>query len=143
MSDEFKDRRLKYVELPRVFSSKAIDITISAKQHLRACEKLAAYLSKQRPNNQKDFEQNEWLKDFVIKTVALNEKTVALLDYLRVEIQAISDDAKVLADGGKVLDIIRDQSETITMIQNVKDQAVNNLYESRKTQLRENKAIAQ
>jgi hypothetical protein len=140
--EEFKDRRLKYVELPNVFKQKASEIDITHKQHLRACEKLAAHLAKQKPSNPKEFEQNEWLKDFVIKSADLNEKTIALLDFLRQTIQEISNDSKELMQDGQILDRLRDQSDALTMAWGNRDKAINDLYESRKGQFRKDQAAA-
>jgi hypothetical protein len=139
-SDEFKDRRLKYVQLPQVFHMRASDINITSKQHLRACEKLAIWVSKQKPKNVEDFERVEWLRDFVTKTADLNDKTITLLDYLKTTIQEIADDARALMDGGVVLDRLRDQEDTITMLQRVRDEAIQSVYELRKTHIRESKA---
>lgn len=130
------------MDLPRVFQGKATDITISSKQHLRACEKLAGHLAKQRPNNPKDFEQNEWLKDFVMKTARLNEQTISLLEFLRGQLQEIADDSKALTNEAEILDRIRDQEETIKMLQHARDEQVIRTYERRKAQLRENSPAA-
>jgi hypothetical protein len=141
--EEFKDRRLKYANMPRVFSAKASEIDISCKQHLRACAKLASFLAQQKPKSGQDFERNEWLKDFVMKSAQLNEQTIALLAYLKDELQEVSNDAKALIDGAKLLDQVRDQSDTIEMLQRVRDEGVIKTYEQRKNYLRQNKAITQ
>lgn len=132
IDNEFKDRRLKYVELPKVFHVKASEINISSKQHLRICERLANHLSKQRPKTPKEFEQVEYLKDFVMKSAKLNEQMIALLDYLKIELDAIAADSKSLIEGSYTLDIIKDQQEIIVAIQQVRDNAVKALYEARK-----------
>jgi hypothetical protein len=141
MSD-FKDRRLKYVELPKAFHAKASEINVTSKQHLRACEKLASHLSRQKPGNPKEFEQNEWLRDFVIKSADLNDKTVALLDYLKVTIQEIADDAQNLMPGAQILDRLKDQEEAVLLAWGIRDKAINDLYESRKNKLRQDQAAA-
>lgn len=142
MQDEFKDRRLKYVDLPIAFQHQASDIRITAKQHLRACETLANHLAKKKPSNPKDFEQTEWLKDFVIKTADMNEKIIALLDYMRNTVQEIADDSKELSEDALILDRLRDQSDALGLAWEIRDKAINELYASRKNQLRENKATA-
>lgn len=142
MSDEFKDRRIKYVDLPRVFEQRASEIRIAARMQLRACERLAGHLSRQKPNNPTEFDRNEWLKDFVMKTADMNDKTLALMEYLKTEIQQVSDDAKALMEGGVIQDRLRDQSDSITALQNFRDQTVINIYEHRKAQLRQDKATA-
>lgn len=142
MDDEFKDRRLKYVDLPNVFHARASEISITSKQHLRVCEKMANHLSKQRPSNPKDFERNEWLKDFVIKSAELNERTIQLLDFLREQIADIAIDAKVLMDGGKTLDVIRDQDDAIRTAWYLRDEAIKAIYELKQQSFRENQATA-
>lgn len=139
---EFKDRRLKYVELPGVFRMKSSDINVTSKQHLRACEKLATHLARQKTNNPKEFEQNEWLKDFVLKSADLNEKTIQLLDFMRDMIQEISNDSKELMEDATILDRLRDQEEAIVMAVELRDKAINDLYELRKNQFRQDKAVA-
>lgn len=140
--DEFKDRKLKYVELPSQFERKANDIRVTSKQHLRACEKLADTLAKQKPKNPKEFEQNEWLKDFVIKSADLNEKTIELLEYLKKELQEVANDASALMEGAKLHDQLHDQSEVIQMAWDIRDKAIKDLYDIRKLSFRENTATA-
>lgn len=138
MSYEFKDRRLKYVDLPHVLYQRASQVDILSKQHLRACEKLAEFLSNQKPKTPKAFEQNEWMKDFVLKTANLNSEMIDLLAYVKKEIQEVSEDAKALAEGAKIWDTIRDQQEAIIAIQEVRDSAIKTIYELRKGECRTN-----
>lgn len=126
--DEFKDRRLKYVEMPQVFQRKAGEIGITSKQHLRACERLADHLSKQKPKTPQDFERVEWMKDFVVKSSELNERTIDLLDYLRDMLQEVANDALSLAEGAKIRDVVRDQSDAIEMLTATRDRLINELY---------------
>jgi hypothetical protein len=139
---EEKDRRLKYVELPGVFQQQASEINITHKQHLRACIKLATHLAKQKPSNPKEFEQNEWLKDFVMKSADLNEKTTNLLDFVRKIVQEISDDSKALIEDAKILDRLNDQESAILTAWANRDKAINDLYELRKGQFRKDQAAA-
>lgn len=142
MQDEFKDRRLKYVDLPRVFEQRASEVRISAKQHLRACERLAGHLSRQKPKDAQEFERVEWMKDFVMKTAELNERTIKLLENLRAELQAVADDAKALIEGGQLLDRLRDQSDVIKLMQAARDAATLKLYEQKRDEFRANQATA-
>lgn len=142
MSEEFKDRKLKYIDLPKQFERKANEIRVTSKQHLRSCEKLADHLAKLKPKNPKEFEQNEWLKDFVIKSADLNEKTIELLEYLKTELQEVAKDASALMDGAKIHDQLRDQSDVILMAWDIRDKAIKDLYEIRKLSFRENTATA-
>lgn len=141
MQNEFKDRRLKYVDAPKVFNQKANDINITAKQHLRACAQLAKHLSNKKSKNPKEFEQDEWMKDFVVKSAALNEKTIAIIDYMAEFLTQIAQDASILIEGSKIMDIVRDQSEAITLISETRGNLVKDVYEMKKDEFRRNKAV--
>lgn len=141
MQDEFKDKRLKYVDAPKIFNQRANDINITAKQHLRACEKLAKHLANKKSKNPKEFEQDEYMKDFVVKSAALNEKTIVLIDYMAEFLTQIAQDATVLIGGAKIMDIVRDQSEAIVLITETRDKLVKDIYEMKKDELRRNKAV--
>lgn len=141
MQNEFKDRRLKYVDAPKAFNQKANDINITAKQHLRACAQLAKHLSNKKSKNPKEFEQDEWMKDFVVKSAALNEKTIVIIDYMAEFLTQIAQDASILIEGSKIMDIVRDQSEAITLISETRDNLVKDVYEMKKDEFRRNKAV--
>lgn len=140
MQNEFKDTRLKYVDAPKVFTQKANDISITSKQHLRTCEKLAKYLSNKKSKNPKEFEQDEYLKDFVVKSASLNEKTIVLIEYMAEFLTQIAKDATVLIEGAKIMDIVRDQSEAIVLITETREKLVKEVYKTRKDDIRRNKA---
>lgn len=141
MENEFKDHRLKYVELPRIFSHMSHEIKISSKQHLRACEKLAKHISGVRPKNGREFEQNEWMKEFVVKTADLNEKTLCLIDNMAKLLSEIAQDARSIIDGTELRNQARDQSDAIIMLQNTRDLLVKELYEFKKHELEANKRL--
>lgn len=132
--NEFKDRRLKYIELPRIFQAKASEIDITSKQHLRICEKLAKQLASKKPKTAEEFEQVERWKDFVLKSSELNEKTIALIDTIHGMLTEIAEDATPLSENAKDYDRLRDQSETIQMLTNQRDKLINDLYANRKAE---------
>lgn len=129
IEDEWIDRRLKYIELPHVFYNQANEVNLKAKQHLRACERLAKHLAGKKSTSPKEFEQDEWLKDFVVKTADLNEAMLTLLDYTHSRLTEIAQDALSLLEGGKLQDLIRDQSDAIVMLQNQRDKLIKDLYD--------------
>lgn len=110
---EQESRMWKYLELPQIFQMKAAEIDMTCKQHLRVCERLAGHLAKQKPKNPKEFEQNEYLKDFVVKSAELNEKTVELITYMKGQVEEICKDARTLTDSDKMTYALRAQAEKI------------------------------
>lgn len=130
--EDRKDRKLKYVEMPGVFYGKASDIKIACKQQILACERLAKHLVKKQAKNGKEFEQDEWLKDFVLKTAELNDKTLELLDYIHSLLKDVSNDAQVLIKGSEIRDQLRDQSDTITTLIATRETLINNLNDLRR-----------
>lgn len=135
MPEPDESRMWKYLELPQVFQMKAGDIDITHKQHLRICERLAKHLAKQRPKDPKDFEQVEYMKDFVMKSVDLSERTLQLLEYVKITVQEICNDATALKDGANLNRIIRDQGEKIREVMKERDEISKKYYDLR----RENK----
>lgn len=130
----------KYLELPQVFQQKAGEINTTCKQHLRICERLAGHVAKQRPKTAKDFEQAEYLKDFVVKSAELNEKTIQMIDYIKTSVQAICDDAVALKEGARLNAVIRDQGEKIETLIKERDEFMRKYYGIRKDRLAENPA---
>lgn len=119
----------KYLELPREFERKAMEIDITSKQHIRIVERLAKHLSKQKPKTAQDFEQAEYLKDFAVKSAQLNEQTVGLLSYLRDRLNELYADYKAFNEGAKLNRIIRDQAERLELITQERDDAQKELNE--------------
>ena|SRR5688572_14345003 len=141
MKEPDESRIWKYLELPQVFQMRAGEIDITAKQHLRVCEKLASHLAKRKSNNPKEFEQVEYLKNFVVKSAELNEKTVALLEYIKSTIQEICEDTKALRDGANLNRIIRDQGEKITLTMKERDEAQAELNELKRERRKDTAAF--
>lgn len=131
---EFKDSRLKYYEMPGQFKGRANDISITCKQHLRACEQLAKRLARENPRSSTEFEKLEYYKDFVIKTSQLNEQVLGLLDYTHELLSAIAADSSLLADA-KEKDTLRLQSETVEVLIQQREKLVKDLYDSRRNTL--------
>lgn len=130
---EPESRIWKYLELPQVFQQKAGEIDITCKQHLRVCERLAGYLAKQKPKTPKEFDQVEYLKDFVMKSAELNEKTIALLDYFKTQIQEICEDAKTLRDADRITYALREQGAKIEGLIKENDELTRKYYGLRRS----------
>lgn len=132
----------KYLELPREFERKAMEIDITSKQHIRIVERLAKHLSKQKPKTAQDFEQVEYLKDFAVKSAQLNEQTVGLLSYLRDRLNELYADYKAYNEGAKLNRIIRDQAERLELITQERDDAQKELNELKRNIRRTHPATA-
>lgn len=132
MPEPDESRIWKYLELPQVFQMKAGEIDITSKQHLRICEKLAKHLSRQKAKNPKEFEQTEYLKDFVVKSAELNEKTVELLGYMKTTIEEIYKDMQAHRDGANLNRIVKDQGEKIEKVMAERDELSQKYYELRR-----------
>lgn len=143
MQEPDESRIWKYLELPQVFQMRAGEIDITTKQHLRVCEKLAKHVASQRPKTAREFEQVEYLKDFVVKSADINDKVITLLAYLRDTIQEICNDTKALRDGANLSRIMRDQSEKILSLMDERDEYLHKYHELRKTIRREDTAAIQ
>ena len=133
--DEEKDSRLKYVEMPREFNHKANEITIACRQMLRSGEQIAKELSRAKVNTGPEFERNEALKDFVLKSAQSTEKMLDLLTYMTGFLNDIAADAKVLIDGAILRDKLKDQSLKIENLMDHRDTLVKDLYDRRKDQI--------
>lgn len=131
MQSEETDSRLKFLELPNQFKGRANDIALTCKQQFRVCEQLAVRLARERPKNQQEFEKNEYLKDFVIRTSQLNEQVLGLLDYCHELLNQIATDTNATAQA-KEKDTLNFQSDTIRILTEQRDNLVKDLYDERK-----------
>lgn len=128
MIEERKDFRLKYADITKVFHTRANDVNLACKQSQRICEQLAQRLTKVRPKSSNEFEQHEFMKEFVLKTAKTNEEILSLLEYTHGFLQDIMTDAKVLIDGAIIRDQLREQSDKIESLINQREQTVNKIY---------------
>lgn len=134
MHDE-KDSRLKYVEMPREFYLRANEINIACRQMLRSGEEIAKQLSRAKVKDGPEFERNEALKDFVLKSAQSTEKMLELLTYMTGFLNDIASDAKVLIEGAILRDKLKDQSLKIESLMDHRDSLVKSLYDSRKDKI--------
>lgn len=138
MIEERKDYRLKYVDVTRIFYSRANDVNLACKQSQRICEQLVHRLAKVRPKSPNEFEQHEFMKDFVLKTAKTNEEILNLLNYTHGFLQDVVDDAKVLIDGAVIRDRLREQSDKIEALIMQRDSTVNQIYNEVSTRIKGN-----
>lgn len=128
MIPDRKDLILKYTDVTRVFYTRANSVNLTCKQSQRICEQLANRLSKVRPKSPNEFEQHEFMKDFVIKTVQVNEEILELLNYTQGFLQDIENDAKVLIEGAIIRDQLREQSDKIEALISQREETINKIY---------------
>src|SRR6185369_13159574 len=114
--DRYKDKMLKYLELPTVFRTRANDIDIDSKVALRKCHELAKNLSRARPKTPEEFERVEVLKALIVEMADLSEAMVAFLRYMDGFLQDVMLDAKALCDGADLRNKLLDQSDTILIL---------------------------
>lgn len=133
--DDEKDSRLKYVEMPREFYLRANEILISCKQTLRSGEQIALELSRSHVKTGPEFEKNEALKDFVLKSAQSAERMLDLLTYMTGFLNDIAADAKVLIEGAILRDKLRDQTKTLQLLWQQEDKTVKEAYDLRKDQI--------
>lgn len=124
-----RDTTDKYLDFPRKFHHLASEIDIRAKQQIRACEKIGTALAREKPKTAADFELLEARKDFVIKSMQLSEEMVNLLSEMKLYAEAVANDAVTLADGARMADTIKFQSDTIVLLTKQRDDAVSRFYE--------------
>ena len=110
-----KDKRLKYVEMPRIFHEKASKIDIDCKISMRKCEVLAKHLAKQKPKTAQEFEQKSYIEEFITATATANEDTMKLLRYIHSFLAEVAADATHLIEGAILMDKLKDQSDTILL----------------------------
>lgn len=116
MLDEYKDKRLKYVELPTAFRAKASKIDVDCKISMRRCEELAKIIARERPKTPAEFERHQATEAFINATATANEDTLGLLRYLHGFLTEVMADAKHLIEGAILRDKLRDQSDTIEIL---------------------------
>lgn len=136
MQNEFKDGRLKYMEMFSAFTTQALEIDVCCKQSQRACEKMAKQLAARHPKTADEFEKVENMKDFVFRTAQANEKTIKLLEFINKFLQAIAEDAKTLMQGAQIQDQLKDQSETIEHLIQTRESFISQIKQQRQNGIR-------
>lgn len=126
---ESKDRRLKYVELPGIFYTKASELKIACRQHLLACERIGKYLARKVSRDPKSFEQDAYMKDFVVKTAEWSERTLELLENTHNLLQEVANDAKELCEGAEIRNKLQDQSDTIAIAWQQRDELIKEMHD--------------
>lgn len=124
-----QDRLLKYTQLPQMFYALSSDIEIKTRQSDRACGKLAKFLASNKPKTPLEFERNEYLKEFVIKTSETNESVLRLLDAFKTIIVDVCEDYNDLSQSALRSQTITIQAQTIELLIQQREQAITMLYE--------------
>jgi len=111
-----KDRRLKYIDVCHAFNARASEIDLFCKQSQRVCELLANRLASKKPKTPTEFENNEYWKEFILKSSSNNQSTIELLAYIKDFLQEVINDSSALMDGAKLRDQAQLQSDTIEVM---------------------------
>jgi len=135
MEQDQRDKRLKYIDVNQVFHNRSNDMKLRLKQSNRACEELAKTLAKAKPKDSEGFEKVEKLKDYVIKTSALNDEVIQFIDYIHGLLMEIGEDSKVLIEGAVLRDKLMMQSDTIEMLISQREEDFKTIYELRKDKI--------
>jgi hypothetical protein len=88
---------LKYLDLPKIFMAKSVEVTIAIKQQNRMIEELIPTVK-----------GNEKMADFLIKSAETNEAVESMLVYLKDLLQEVAHDANFLVEGAKVRNKLKD-----------------------------------
>jgi hypothetical protein len=131
-----KDSRQKYLDISEAFNNRATEIELFCKQSQRICELLANRLSTKKVKTPVEFENNEYWKDFIMKTAQNNERTIELMNYMRGFLTDILEDSKVLMDGAILRDKLKFQSDSIELIGMKEDEKVKTLYQNKLNEIR-------
>ena len=116
MKDKKENRQIKYLEVCHAFNSRASEIDLFCKQSQRICELLAVRLASKQPKTPAEFENNEYWKNFILKTSSNNQATIELIAYIKEFVQEVIDDADILMKSADLLDKIQFQSDTIEIM---------------------------
>lgn len=135
MEQDQRDKRLKYVDINQVFHNRANSIVLACKQSNRACEELAKVLKNTKVKDAAQFEKVEKYKEYVIKTSALNDQVIELVDYIHGLLVEVGEDSKTLIEGAVIRDRLMMQSDTIEMLTSQREEDFKMIYEFRKNQI--------
>jgi hypothetical protein len=133
--EEQKDNRLKYLEIPAAFKSRASEISLWVKQSQRSCELLAKHVAKEKAKTGIEFERQEYLKDFLLKTSQANEKVLELLDYLTTFLNEVMTDAATYQQGATLREQMAMQTEYIADLNKQNEDSLKAIYDLRKNQI--------
>lgn len=122
-----KDSRHKYLDIAQGFNARATEVDLFCKQSQRICELLANRLASKKCKTPAEFENNEYWKDFVMKTAKNNEATIDLLKFMHGFLIDIMEDSKVLMEGAVLRDKLQFQSDTIEVMINEREKQVNEI----------------
>lgn len=131
-----KDSRLKYLEISETFNNRASEIDLFCKQSQRICELLANRLATKKVKTQAEFENNEYWKEFVLKTALNNERTIELMLWMKGLLTDILEDSQVLIDGAILRDKLKFQSDTILVMMETQNKLTSDLLSSYKANIK-------
>jgi hypothetical protein len=126
------DKRLKYVDLNRVFHNRTQQIKLDLKLSNKSCEMLARHVSKMNPKTAVEQEQYDKLTQYALTTSKLNDEVLQLLDYIHGLLTDIGNDSQVLIEGAIIRDRLQMQSDNMEQVIKQRDDAMKVIYDLRK-----------
>lgn len=129
------DKRLKYIDLNRVFHNRTQQIRLDLKVSNKACEMLAIHVSKMNPKTRIEQEQHDQLTKYALSTSKLNDEVLSLLDYVHGLLTDIGQDSEVLIQGAVIRDRLQMQSDNLEVLIDQREKAIKEVYDLRKNQI--------
>lgn len=133
--EEQPDKRLKYIDLNRVFHNRTQQIKLDLKMSNKSCEMLARHIAKMHPKTRIEQEQADKLSEYALNTAKLNDDILSLLDYIHGLLTDIGQDSQVLIEGAIIRDRLQMQSDNIEVLIDQREQAIKAVYDLRKNQI--------
>lgn len=132
--EEQPDKKLKYIDINRVFHNRTQQIKLDLKLSNKACEMLAVHVSKRNPKTRIEQEQHDKLTQYALSTSKLNDEVLSLLDYMHGLLTDIGKDSEVLIQGAIIRDRLQMQSDNIEVLIDQREKAIKEVYDLRKNQ---------
>lgn len=133
--EEQPDKRLKYIDINRVFHNRTQQIKLDLKLSNKSCEMLARHVAKMNPKTRIEQEQHDKLSEYALSTSKLNDDVLQLLDYIHELLTEIGHDSEVLIQGAIIRDLLQMQSDNIEVLIDQREKAIKEVYDLRKNQI--------
>lgn len=132
---EQPDKRLKYIDINRVFHNRTQQIKLDLKLSNKSCEMLARHVVKMNPKTRTEQEQADKLSEYALTTSKLNDDVLQLLEYIHGLLTDIGQDSEVLIGGAIIRDRLQMQSDNMEVLIDQREKAIKEIYDLRKNQI--------
>lgn len=132
---EQPDKRLKYIDINRVFHNRTQQIKLDLKLSNKSCEMLARHVAKMNPKTRTEQEQADKLSEYALTTSKLNDDVLQLLEYIHGLLTDIGQDSEVLIEGAIIRDRLQMQSDNMEVLIDQREKAIKEIYDLRKNQI--------